>query len=384
MYYSSPVLADLDGDGKLEIVVGDTAGFIYAFHAEARCCGRTTPVRVSVGTAGSISIESSPSVADVDGDGKPEVVIGLGGQALAGIPVGQGGVLVLSNTGTLKRVFYTYDITDVAGLGKQDGYFEGVFATPVLANVDDDPEPEILVGGFDGLLYAWNADGSSIYSRDNDGDGRFDRRPARRLDALDAARLHRRFSRLERRGRRPQRRGGRRQLKRRRRGWHDRRRSRGMALHCRRFDGCLGRGGRPSPQRQTGHGVWIRLVWQRLHYPRRLSEGLQSARRPLAGFPQKTEQVIWSSPVLVDLDGDGYWEIIHGSGLDLSGTPSPLVGRLVYAWNKDGTSFLPGANGKFASTDGRSMASFAVGDIDNDGQPELVIATSSLRNASGA
>jgi hypothetical protein len=93
--------------------------------------------------------------------------------------------------------------------------------------------------------------------------------------------------------------------------------------------------------------------------------------------------VIWSSPVLVDLNGDGYWEIIHGSALDMSGSPSPLVGRLVYAWNRDGTSFLPGANGKFASTDGRSFASFAVGDIDNDGQPELVIATSSLRAADG-
>src|ERR1035437_4173727 len=68
----------------------------------------------------------------------------------------------------------------------------------------------------------------------------------------------------------------------------------------------------------------------------------------------------------------------------MSGSPSMLVGRLVYAWRKDGTSFLPGANGRFASTEGRSFASFAVGDIDNDGEPELVIATSSLRDANGA
>jgi len=103
---------------------------------------------------------------------------------------------------------------------------------------------------------------------------------------------------------------------------------------------------------------------------------------PLPGFRRNRAGDLVLS-VLVDLNGDGYWEIIHGSALDMSGSPSPLVGRLVYAWNRDGTSFLPGASGKFASTDGRSFASFAVGDIDNDGQPELVIATSSLRAADG-
>jgi hypothetical protein len=34
--YSNPIVADLDGDGKLEILVGTSVGFIYVVNSDGR------------------------------------------------------------------------------------------------------------------------------------------------------------------------------------------------------------------------------------------------------------------------------------------------------------------------------------------------------------
>ncbi|MFZ5851603.1 MAG: FG-GAP-like repeat-containing protein [Actinomycetota bacterium] len=75
-------------------------------------------------------------------------------------------------------------------------------------------------------------------------------------------------------------------------------------------------------------------------------------------------QVVWSSPALVDLTGDGRLDVAVGTGLNFPNQ----YGRAVYA--------LDGPSGRVlwtGPTAGPVMASPAVGDLDRDGRPDLVV-----------
>src|SRR3954467_13008475 len=65
-WFASPGLADLDGDGKLEIVAPFYSTLVY--DAAGRLLGK--------GTATEGRVYAPEVVADLDGDGRPEVVVG--------------------------------------------------------------------------------------------------------------------------------------------------------------------------------------------------------------------------------------------------------------------------------------------------------------------
>src|SRR4029079_4471724 len=78
--YSSPVLSDLDGDGKLEIIVGtianDNGSGGYA--AGLAVINSNGTLRWSRTVPGSIN--STAAVGDINGDGKPDIVVGMGAE----------------------------------------------------------------------------------------------------------------------------------------------------------------------------------------------------------------------------------------------------------------------------------------------------------------
>jgi hypothetical protein len=142
--YSSPTVAPLGriNDGKADIVIGTSGGYVVAYHADGTFLwARKT---------GNIAVESKPAIADIDGDGKPEVVVGAGFPGMLG-----GGVYVLRNDGTLKCSFTALDPTYQAA---------GIYSSPALAHLDRSRpnEMQIVFGSFDIHIRALRPD-CSIY-----------------------------------------------------------------------------------------------------------------------------------------------------------------------------------------------------------------------------
>ena len=93
----------VNGDGKDEIIVGGSDGIVYALDANGRLLwtfDTAAAINPLVTLPGKSAINSVPAVADLDGDGKLEVVISVGAPAtLTGY---NGGMVVLDAAGRLK------------------------------------------------------------------------------------------------------------------------------------------------------------------------------------------------------------------------------------------------------------------------------------------
>jgi hypothetical protein len=98
--YSSPGVARLGlvNDTYKDIVVGTTTGYVVAYHADGSFLWAYK--------TGNIPVYTKPAIADIDGDGVPEIVVGAGTGGVVG-----GGVYVLRNNGTLKCAFTALDPT---------------------------------------------------------------------------------------------------------------------------------------------------------------------------------------------------------------------------------------------------------------------------------
>jgi len=137
-----PVLADITSDGLLDIVAYDIDGNVnlYDFNFGSPQLLWSTPLSTSIGI-----VRGGPAVADIDGNGSPEIVIAHNGY-----------LTVLDNSGNL-----------VGSVALDPGAPGGVS----VADIDGDSEIEIVTGMmYDdgtgvGRLYALNADGSILWER---------------------------------------------------------------------------------------------------------------------------------------------------------------------------------------------------------------------------
>ena len=131
--YSSPALGDIDGDGKLEMVVGSGDLKVYALNGEdgSFLWSYTTDYWIS----------SSPALGDIDGDGKLEVVVGSWDNKVYGLNGENGSFLWSYTTGS------------------------NVIESPALGDIDGDGKLEVVVGSDDYKVYGMNGEnGSFVWS----------------------------------------------------------------------------------------------------------------------------------------------------------------------------------------------------------------------------
>ncbi|MFQ6605870.1 MAG: S8 family serine peptidase [Fidelibacterota bacterium] len=131
---TSPVVADLNGDGESEIYFGSDNFDFYGLAADG------TVLPGFPYTTGN-QVRSSPAIADLQGDGDKEIVFGSKDRSIH----------VLNYDGTVDLTFLS------------DGY---IMDSPVLTDLDQDGDLEIVFGTFEtgntGKVYAIHHDGSAV------------------------------------------------------------------------------------------------------------------------------------------------------------------------------------------------------------------------------
>ncbi len=336
----SVALFDIDKDGKDEIFVGTSKALdseLNEIRPAALICleddgtvkwtksfeAVSFPDPQTGKTYNTTSVSTTPYFADIDNDGEIDILIGVGadifgeaGADVVGQPGDKGGVYALNSDGSIKWFHQSLD-TIGGSTNTGDSRPDGVFGTPVVFDIDKDGTKEVIYNSWDQYVWILNGEDGSVQSNvhlldtiwstpkvaDINKDGNFEILVTADITENSDAGTQT-----------------------------------GGIFHVLSSD---------LSQNVVGFDQFIG----------------NSAYRTLKG--KYEDQALWSSPITADIDGDGYVEILYGTGNYFHDDR----GQYIRVWEHDGTN-------KFQlATVGRTFSTPLVADIDNDGDMEILATT---------
>jgi len=130
----SPAIADMNNDGFNDIVFQSTNGYLFVYNRDGTTIPALSAIKYTPLTAG--TAECSPIVADLNGDGRNDVLLG-----------DEAGVLtaISGMDGTVLPGFPIQMAGEVRG-------------TPAVGDIDRDGMTEIVVANWDKNIYVWDYD----------------------------------------------------------------------------------------------------------------------------------------------------------------------------------------------------------------------------------
>lgn len=294
-------------------------------------------------SSGTTERYSSPAVGDLNGDDKPELVVATPDGAVTATRLDTGARLWRWAAGTATEIHATPVIDDVDGNGKVDVLIatmrgavvlingqsgaairtfnqgapqncasgvdcrpDGFFATPAVGDVNGDGKKDIIAPSYDHSVYAWSVGGTLLW----------------RTFLYDTLWSSPAIVDIDKNGRNE------------------------VVLGGDIYDG------NPLGVPEGG------LVWA--------LNGSNGSR--YSGYPKSIPgEVVWSSPAIADISGDGYPDAVVGTGTMFG---DGAASRRVYAFSLKSRANLSGWP---VSTTGRVAQQPAIGDIDGDGAKEVVV-----------
>lgn len=136
-----PTLADMDGDGDIDMLVGGNDGDYYYYRNDGNA---TTPNFVLQGTnpfgLSNVGGYAGPTLVDFDGDGDMDIFTGS---------IAIQGVAYFQNTGTASAPNFAAPVTNPFGIAGV-----GSYARTTFGDIDNDGDLDMFVGEKNGLLTA--------------------------------------------------------------------------------------------------------------------------------------------------------------------------------------------------------------------------------------
>ncbi|MEZ4637178.1 MAG: VCBS repeat-containing protein [Caldilineaceae bacterium] len=136
-------IGDLDGDGSVELVAPGVNGRLYVYRGDGADTGDGDPI---LWTSDAVGPAAEPALADITGDGRAEIIIG-----------GVNGLFAFHHDGSLLWQENSVKLSTVAG--NTFGW-----GGPTLANLDADPDPEIVVAASEDAIYVLDHQGNILDS----------------------------------------------------------------------------------------------------------------------------------------------------------------------------------------------------------------------------